>query len=192
MKKSTLKIAISFLIVLMLFHLSSCNTPFIADGLENFRPRTNSMTGLTKSLVPNDFHSLYAYTKGDYHYHETDMYECALLYTTYDEDIYLQAKAYFLEHMPVNMNICDLYNGYVFTKNLELVEPHDPITVYVGYSDESKTLISVGVYSYEEYGTFEKYMSENFYFFNFEKGEIDRTLIKEYEATEKAYNSSLP
>ena len=163
--------------IFLILQFVSCSTSiYEIQGIDKFHPY-DSMVGLTKSLIPNDFLSKYSYARGDYYYlDEEDVdgcYEKAILYMEYSEEVYPQAKQFFLEQMPIDINNSRVYKGYTFFENIALVESQEKSKVYIAYSDEKRILLSIATYSRENYESFESYMEKNFALFDFEEGKIN-------------------
>ncbi|MBE6632772.1 MAG: hypothetical protein E7620_00350 [Ruminococcaceae bacterium] len=167
--------------VISLF-LTSC-TLYQAQGIENFH-LGHSQCGLTQSLIPQDFLTMFPYERGDYDYidqhkkmtYSYNRYETALIYMVYDEETYVQAKEYFFEHMPEDEIHSETYKTFVFKKNISPDQHHNDMRIYFAYSDEHRVLLAVGTRVGEPYTyiTLGEYMATYFPFFNFEEVKIER------------------
>ena len=189
--KSYAKKIFAILLTLPMLFLSSCGIFNVENhGLENFSVNDESGS-LCSYIIPEGFIDMFPYESGDYHYSS----ECvtlgiavcdrAILYFNYDDETYLQAKEYAMEHLDLSSETVASYNNYSFYNNdtpanngvshLSSEEyPYD--FVRFAYNDEKKCLIflgfSVSMELYDEvdgvssdWGVFlDKYFSEYYDF----------------------------
>ena len=187
MKKISKCAAALLLFTSLLLLFSSCaGYTYSESGLENFPPKHASLW-LTNCMIPDNFLESYPYEDGGFEWYEIDSgagmpnwysIELALLYTVYDDETYTTAKQYCLENLDIDMDSYQEYCGYKFYQNQSsvYVSERDTTLVFWGYCDEKEILISIGTIvfgtEFQDF-SFEEYIDEYFFFFNFEEGKIE-------------------
>ncbi|MBQ7336788.1 MAG: hypothetical protein IJW92_09990 [Clostridia bacterium] len=187
-KISRMLLFVSIVSILLLQFASCKGYTYSESGIENFSPQESNI-GLTRHLIPEDFLNLYPYIDGGYEYYDERGkmfyygYESALLYIVYDETTYADAKQYALENLELSTNSIEEYAGYTFLESALDSYASDPfMRVFFAYSDEMNILLTIGTYSYNSntaqdpygYASFSEYILDNFSFYNFEEGKIEK------------------
>ena len=158
MKKVLTLITLLTIVVMMLFGCA----PQTKNGLDVYIEYYDYICSfeLTNDLIYSDAQFLeeFKYTNGDFYYKD-EFWTCtkALLYLSYDNETYTNAKNAVLENTPLYENEVYEFNGYVFYENLAMpihkgnIDNEQNIRKYqyfnmVGYNDKKQTLFFLGAH----------------------------------------------
>lgn len=122
------------------------------EGLETFSPN-HSMYGICGGTLPENENMLdkFSYIDGNYYFYSKDdpfflnPYDKMLLYLSYEEDIYQEAKTYVANYRQCNdENIITTINSYVF---YNCFDSFDPTSCYlIAFSDCENTIVFLTLY----------------------------------------------
>ena len=158
------RVLIFSLIIIFMFVLTAC-TDLELSGLENYNIN-NSETSLSQKLLPHEkFIDMFDYEDGDYFYQDTGLeifpvhsLERELLYLTYDESKYENAKNSAINNMLFSKENTFSYNGYEFVENITYADENGETDEFgenkyfpyrfnmFAFNDEKRTLVFLSFY----------------------------------------------